>query len=372
MSVLSREVTATPSNKTESVNMQVVSPNSTTEIMVRLKHILGSGEKVTVTQVCEAILKLMVEDLNQLALNRISPLTIRAIVPRQPLSSALSEWAEARLSALIHQQSSIQLRECIHCKSQETHIEEDSLVFKRGNLASTRYSIHKAKNQLRSYLDLQIEWQSNQQSLVAVARLLSADHQILWTESYRSGDSGSLAKRGLHNLSQETSIKTYQRLAQSPRVKRLSIYEVIVGGGGRSGQGPFGFVARLGGGYGSFFGSNDRSMLMFQSILSFSGQRFFGDINAEYRQRLGKNTSEPSNSVNNRIKSSVQGLWLKGIFGVPFSPVISGLSLGAGLHFMTRYRLGLGITTAYAFNFNHRDERNPGGVNLDLNLITYF
>ena len=364
---------AKPNDRSSNVNMTVLTPDSNAAVTIKLKRILGEGEKVTVTQVTEAILKLIVNDLSQLQLNQINPLGIRAVVPEPPLSSALSQWAESRLSALIHQDSSIELRECITCKRQVTRIDGHQIVIKRGNLKQDTESSKRNTDEFQSFFDLNLRWSAKQQRLFGFARLLDQNGQEIWRENYRSGDQGELAKRGLNDLNEETSMKTYKRRSTPPLTPNLAIHELHIGAGNRSGQGPFGFVARLGYGYGVFMGLEDQSMLAFQGVLSTSGQRTFFDINAEYRYRLSKRTKKINSlSVKKRTHNSRQGLWVKGSFGIPYSPVTTGLSLGIGAHYMTQYHVGIGATGAYAFNFKLPNGPNPGGPSVDINLITFF
>jgi hypothetical protein len=362
-----------PNDRSSNVNMTVLTPDSNAAVTIKLKRILGEGEKVTVTQVTEAMLKLIVNDLSQLQLNQINPLVIRAVVPESPLSSALSKWAESRLSALIHQDSSIELRECIACKRQVTRIDGHQIVIKRGNLKQDTKSSIKNTDDFQSFFDLKLKWSVKQQMLFGFARILDQNGQEIWYENYRSGDKGELAKRGLNNLNEETSIKTYKRRSTPPLTPNLAIHELHFGTGARSGQGTFGFVARLGYAYGVFMGLEDQYMLAFQGSLSISRQRGFFDVNAEYRYRLSKRKIKINSlSVKKRLKNSRQGLWVKGIFGVPFSLVTTGLSLGIGAHYMTQYRVGIGATGAYAFNFKLPNGPNPGGPSIDINIITFF
>lgn len=345
---------------------------STSMLSQRLKKILSDQNKVTVSQVAEAMLSLMVQDLSQLHLRQINPMAIRAIVPQAPLSSEMEPWAEARLSALIHQESSIELRECFTCKRQKTYIDDQSLIFLRGNHKKEHLANNKSDTSIQSFLEMRLAWSADRQELSAEARLLSPKAKVIWQEQYRSGDQGELAKRGLSNLPDETSMKTYQKLATPPKKENLTIIELFFGYGIRSGQGlSNASVLRLGVGYGAFFGANSDKMLALQTAVS-AFATFFVDINAEFRKRISSGSKLGKKHKQGQALVASQGLWWKASFGIPFSPDIAGYSVGSGLYYMSQMRLGLGLGIAYAFNFNELDRLPPGGLSADLNVLFVF
>lgn len=353
--------------------MGILKPIPARQIKQRLKHIIGDGDRVTVTEVTQAILTLIVDDLKVQRLDYISPLAIRAIVPRPPLSSPLSDWAETRLIAILHQESSIEIRECISCKRQQTSIEGSDLVFRQGNTQKGNVANPKDDSSVQSFLEVSLSWDADRQVLTSIARLYNKADQVIWSESYRSGDEGALAKRGLKDLNVETSIGTYQRLATPPKTKTLDLHELILGMGVRQGQGTVRGLGRLGYGYGLFFGREAEYLLTFRGIISLSQQHIFTDLLTQFNIRISDPIPPPRQSkVKERAFYANRGLWLSGIFGVPFSPLISGTLVGGGLHYMSQYKIGLGFTMAYAFNFDHQVGADPGGFSSDINLLINF
>ena len=358
-----------------SVEMNVPKTLMRSQLSKRLKKILSDGEKLTVTQVTEAILQLIVQDISYLKVNLVNPMVIRGVIPQAPLAASMSTWAESRLSSFIHQASSIKLKECISCKRQITSIDDQRLVFLYGNIQNKDFSSASNKPSFQSALDITLTWSPSRMTLIAHARLLSSKGEILWHESYRSGDGGTLAKRGIGEKQNETSIGKYQSLAKIPKPQPFTIKELVLGIGVRSGQGSSNLLARVGGGYGVFFGLNNEQVLMLQALISFN-QRFFTDFNLEYRKRLGLSAS-PMNpttklGLKEREQKASQGLWFKAMLGIPFAPLIAGHSFGLGLHYMSRYRVGLSGNLLYAFNFDEREGPPPGGFGADVSLIINF
>ena len=139
---------------------------------------------------------------------------IRGVIPQSPLAPAMSSWAESRLSSIIHQNSSIKLRECISCKRQITSIDDQRLVFVYGNLQSKGVLTKKDDTKFQSALDITLSWSASRMILIAHARLLSPQGKLLWHESYRSGDFGAIAKRGTGEQQEETSIAKYRKIGQ--------------------------------------------------------------------------------------------------------------------------------------------------------------
>ena len=373
---LSSSKTEQATQKKLPVKMGVVTSTSPTKTAARLKVILNPKEKKTVTEALDAILLLIVEDLRTLHHSHVDPLAIRRVVPKAPLSSNLADWAELRLSTLIHQETSLTLKECISCKSQKTTIADGQFIITQGNLGSLKQGSQGHIDQLiSSYLELEIIWDSDHQYLIVRARLQSPIRQTLWSEQYRSGDRGELAKRGLKNLQTETSIKTYNDLAKPPPMEHLDIVEILLGYGARQGQGLFGPVYRFGLGYGSFFGYNHQYLLLFQGnySASISGTTFL-DINADFRLRLSNSyVRDFKTQVKKQARQASQGLWMKAAFGVPFSPDIAGLLIDIGAHYMSKYRVGMGVSAGYAFRFQQGpDLSEPGGVHFDINCIINF
>ena len=358
-----------------SVEMNVPKTLRRSQLSKRLRKVLSDGEKITVTQVTEAILQLIVQDISYLKVNLVNPMVIRGVIPQAPLAPSMSTWAESRLSSFIHQASSIKLKECISCKRQITSIDDQRLVFLYGNIQNKDFSSASKDPGFQSALDITLTWSPTRMILIAHARLLSSKGEVLWHESYRSGDAGALAKRGIGDQHNETSTGKYQSLAKIPKPKPLAIKEIVLGIGFRSGQGSSNILARVGGGYGVFFGLNNEQILVLQALISFN-QRFFTDVNLEYRRRFSLNTSSTSPttklSLKERKQKASQGLWFKAMLGIPFSPLIAGHSVGLGLHYMSRYRIGLAGNLLYAFHFDEREAPPPGGFGADVSLVINF
>ncbi len=363
------------SNSVDAVEMNVPKTLSRTQLSRRLRKILADGEKLTVTQVTEGMLKLIVQDLSYLKVKLINPMVIRGVIPKAPLSATMASWAESRLSSLIHQESSIMLRECISCKRQVTKVDEQRFVFTYGNLQNNENSSVNTDTKFQSALDITLTWSASRMIMIAHARLLSAQGELLWNESYRSGDFGALAKRGIGNQKDETSIAKYQKLATIPDDQFLDLKEIDFGVALRSGQGSTNNVlAKVGAGYGVFFGGQDQYLLMLKGMMSFNNL-FFTDVKLEFRRRLSElstSTMVATPSIKQRAMLASQGLWLKAMLGIPFSPFITGKSFGFGLLYMTPYRIGIAGNMLYAFEFDEREDPAPGGFGADLNLVINF
>lgn len=373
---LSMTATASAQSPTpQSPIMRQESQLKPSETRERLSAILGDGDRVTVSQVTEAILKLICDDLKVISLNRINPMSIRGVVTRPPLSSALADWTELRLGSLLHQESSIEIRECISCKQRSFAINSTSIVLSQGDRFIASKSTLKDDTKIQSFLELGLFWSPQTQRLIAKARLYDHSDQLIWSEDYRSGDEGDLAKRGVGDIEEETSMATYGRLASINQPKILTLSEILLGYGLRSGQiiGTPSLI-RLGYGYGVFFGESHQFSLFFDSLLSFSFGQLFFDVNADFRYRITSAVSSSKKSDSKGLaRAASQGFWLKGIFGVPFSQLISGTLLGVGAHYMSEYKVGVGISTSYSFNFEPIPRVIPlGGFGADINLLYQF
>ena len=329
----------------------------------RLERFVGDEEKLIVTQVVDATLLLITQDLRGLKVHQISPIAIRGVTVHAPLSPTLSDWIELRLTGLLHNQSGLQVTHCSICRRQRTKINQGSWLFSQGLIKSEELQAIANKTGIQSFLDLNVRWSVDESVVSIAARLLSPSGAVIWREDYSSESLIKPAIRG-NPASNPPRAGNYQKMKKQLQLETAStLIELEAGAGMRSGQGLMGFVAHASVGLSEFFGTNNRWQWALSAGLSASRSRYFFDINGQLRYRLF--TPSPL-SEESKPQQLAQGFWVKGYGGIPFSFLPAGYSLGAGLQYITSLQLGGSFDFQYAFGF---ENEALGGPSATLNLV---
>ena len=91
----------------------------------RISKLMSAGDKEALMVTLDRVTLHLTRDLSaELSAGR-SPLMIKGIGVRVPLSAHLADWIEARVSALLHQ-SGQRVVFCVACRAQQTSITDEA------------------------------------------------------------------------------------------------------------------------------------------------------------------------------------------------------------------------------------------------------
>jgi len=332
----------------------------------RIDQLTSDGDKEPYLITLDRLTRLMIKDLDQELSAGRSPLAVKGVAVRAPLSSAVADWLDARVLSALHQSSRQRAVVCISCRAQVTSLSEEAWSLKQGLSSAQDIQRAAAETGARSLLDLSVAWSAERNRVELRARLFSAEGDQLWSRDYRSDAEGKARRLARPGEAEGDSSDRYEALALNFPPRDDNILSVFTG----LGLYPSAFdsstvnVFNLGVGWGERFGDQlkYRYALSLDLSVSTAFQTFVSQLGGEVMTRLRSAKVSKTGDVD------TAGLWLGG--GASLNYVFLRQGVGAYLlaDWISSIGLGLRLKGGYQFAFGDL-EPDLSGSYVALGLI---
>ena len=163
----------------------------------RVKRLTGTGvPKKEILRILDQLLQDVISDLQGQSVSQTSPLALKGIQVRAPLSPQVADWLDVRFSTLIGQHSQLTLKMCTPCQSQKTVISDGAWVIRHGYSHGPRLVSLGKKLEIKRFIDFNVSWNAKANTVILRTRLFDVSQgQIIWEEDYRSNPISTQTQR---------------------------------------------------------------------------------------------------------------------------------------------------------------------------------
>jgi len=315
----------------------------------RVKILAQDGDKEALLSALNKLVTLLLVDVRaELSAGR-SPLTIKGVGVRAPLSSSVADWLDARVIASLHQ-SGIPTVVCVPCRAQVTTLTEEAWRLKQGLSGPQDIQRAAKRSGAKSLLDLLVGWDALRNRVQLRARLYSAEGTALWARDYQSRGDGAPQRVARDPKMTGDSSRRYQALAEmyEPRASDNVISAVLGGGFTPSASGgDSAGVTALGVGWGERFGeglSYRYALTMDLGVNPTQGE-FNTHLGGELMARLGAPPEPKLGSVD------TSGFWLGGGASLNYVIIRQGVGAFVNADWVSSVGLGGRVKAGYQLAF---------------------
>ncbi len=318
--------------------------------------------KKELTAALEELAGLLARDLAARPTYEVSPLAIRGVEARAPLSPSLADWLEMRVEALLHQSSGHQLARCVPCRAQRTSLGGGGWVIKQGLSSPEELRGAARGSGARALLDMSVGWSPEANRVHLRARLFDGARGLeVWAQDYITDSDASptrAAAPGVPRSQELTSEGQYEARARALSVKR---FDGHFGGGAGWGLHPTEYSAQvtaleLHATYSERFGEGER--LRYAGRLELAANLSGALIGVKLGGELLWLTSL---SAPDERGSAHRGLWLGGGGALAYVFFQQGIDLHLTAEWISGLGLGARFSVGYVFGFGGR-----GGYSNDI------
>jgi hypothetical protein len=341
----------------------------------RVKKLTGTGvPKKEILYILDQLIQTVISDLQEQSTSQTSPLALKGIQVRSPLSPQVADWFDLRFSTLIGQQSQLTLKMCTPCQSQRTFLENGAWVIQHGYPMGKKLADLGQKLGIKRFIDFDISWNAQANTVILRARLFDVKQaRVLWEEDYRShpittkierqGEGAVLIGKGIYEHQKKVHLNSsdYHLMISfgygfvPTQIETQTVYDFAIG-------------------YGESFGDQDRFRYQLVAEPFFNirpgllGWSIAGELHWRLTQlaiqSLDSKKQSPGSLENQKpsvplkiltkkqrkqYTDPLQGFWINSGVSMMYIDFNQGVALQLGVEYITSIHLGMGFDLFYGF-----------------------